>query len=195
MLESHGHRWMNPWNLSESFQGVIRAGTINEASAGLRAALSAESEVRTIRLIIDPTSEEVIPWLDSVRVAAPETRGMMVQRFFARIFAKAGYAVIIGKRLDIFAKSPLRSLFVEVKSSLEGGRFGSTAQMSQLDGYLTASESRGAEIWLATMGINKPMRLQGAFREEMRIANIGLFDIRWVSPKDTLLPHIVSTLG
>ena len=186
---------MNPRNLFESFQGVIRAGTIDEASAGLRVALATGPEVRTVRLFLDPTSEEVMPWLDSVRVSAPETRGMMVQRFFARIFAKAGYAVVIGKKLDIFARSPHRSLFVEVKSSLEGGRFGSMAQMAQLDGYLTASESRGAEIWLGTMGINKPMRLHGAFRAEMRIANIGLFDIRWVSPKDTLVPHLVSTLG
>src|SRR5689334_7708593 len=129
-----------------------------------------------------------MPWLDSVRAAAPETRGMMVQRFFARIFSRAGYEIIVGKTLDIFARSPFRSLFVEVKSSLEGGRFGSTAEMSQLDGYLKASESRGAEIWLGTMGINKPMRLHGAFRAEMRMANIGLFHIRWVSPKDTLLP-------
>jgi hypothetical protein len=186
---------MNSWNLFESFQGAIRAGTINEASAGLREALATGPDVRTIRLSLDPTSEEVIPWLDSVRAAAPETRGMMVQRFFARIFIRAGYAVVVGKKLDIFARGPRRSLFVEVKSSLEGGRFGSTAEMAQLDGYLTASESRGAEIWLGTMGINKPMRLHGAFRAEMRIANIGLFDIRWVSPKDTLLPHIVSTLG
>jgi len=186
---------MNSWNLFESFQGTIRAGTINEASAGLRAALATEPEVRTIRLSLDPTSEEVIPWLDSVRAAAPETRGMMVQRFFARIFAKAGYGVVVGKKLDIFARGPRRSLFVEVKSSLEGGRFGSRSEMRQLDGYLTASENRGAEIWLGTMGINKPMGLHGPLRTEMRLANIGLFDIRWVSPRDTLLPHLVSTLG
>lgn len=186
---------MNPSNLSESFQGVIRAGTIDEAGAGLRATLATASEVRTIRLLLDPTSEEVIPWLDSVKTVAPETRGMMVQRFFARIFTRAGYEVVVGKRLDIFARSRFRSLFVEVKSSLEGGRYGSKAEMTQLDGYLTASESRGAEIWLGTMGINRPMGLHRTLRAEMRMANIGLFDIRWVSPRDTLVPHLVSTLG
>jgi hypothetical protein len=180
------------WNLLESLQGATRALTFDQASAELRAKLAFGPKVRTIRLVLDSTDGEVSPWLESVKVATPETRGLMVQRFFARMLCKAGYEVVLGSKLDIFARGRLRSLFVEVKSSLAGGRFGSRAEITQLDNYLVASERRGAERWLGTMGINKPMRLHDTFRTEMRIRNIGLIDIRWVSPGDTLLPHLES---
>jgi hypothetical protein len=183
---------MNSWNLLGSIREVVRAQTVDEASAGLRAALAIGPKVRTIRLLLDPTGEEVKPWLECVKNAAPEIRGLMVQRFFARVLSRAGYEVVVGKELDIFAKGRFRSLFVEVKSLLAGGKFGSQAEMTQLDGYLIASERRGAERWLGTMGINKPMELHDTFRTEMRMRNIGLIDIRWVSPKETLLPHLQS---
>jgi hypothetical protein len=185
---------MKSWNLLSSFQGVIRAGTVDEAAAGLREALATGPKLRTIRLLIDPTREELTPWLKTVRAAAPEIRGLMVQRFFAWLFSSAGYQVIIGKELDIFARGQLRSLFVEVKSSLAGGRFGSQAEITQLDAYLVASERRGAERWLGIMGIDRPMGLHDAFRLQMRVRNIGLIDIRWVSPIETLLPHLSSVL-
>ena len=149
-------------------------------------------KVRTIRLLFDPTSGEVTPWLESAKAASPEIRGWMVQRFFARILSKAGYDIVVGRELDIFARSRLRSLFIEVKSSLAGGRFGSQADVSQLDGYLIACQRNGAERWLGVMGINKPMDLCDAFRVAIRARNIGLIDIRWVSTKETLLPHLPS---
>ena len=180
---------LNPLNLLE--EGVIRADTLDEAGAGLRAWLT-KPEVRTIRMLLDPSMSEVAPWLEAVRAAAPEVRGLMVQRFFARMLNKAGYEVVIGRELDIFARGRLRSLFVEVKSSLAGGRFGSRAQITQLDGYVIACERRGAERWLGTMGINRPMGLHNGFRTEMRARNIGLIDVRWVSPRETLLPHLHS---
>jgi len=127
-----------------------------------------------------------------VKATTPEIRGWMVQRFFARILAKAGYDVVVGSALDIFARNRLRSLFVEVKSSLAGGKFGSRAEIAQLDGYLTACERNRAERWLGIMGINKPMDLRDAFRTEIHSRNIGLIDIRWVAAKETLLPHIPS---
>jgi hypothetical protein len=136
---------MNSWNLLGSFQKVIITETVDDASAKLRASLATGPKVRTITLLLDPTREEVTPWLDSVKAATPEIRGLMVQRFFARIFIRAGYEVVVGRELDIFARSRLRSLFIEVKSSLAGGRFGSRAEISQLDGYLIASERRRAE--------------------------------------------------
>jgi len=183
---------MNSWNPSDSFQGAIRTQTFDEACAKLRTALMTGPEVRTIRLLLDPRSGEVAPWFESAKAATPEIRGLMVQRFFARMLCKAGYEVVVGSKLDIFAKGRLRSLFIEVKSSLAGGRFGSPAEITQLDGYLIASERKGAERWLGTMGINKPIGLRDAFRAEMRIRNIGLIDIRWVSPRETLLPHLQS---
>jgi hypothetical protein len=183
---------MNSSSLIGSFQRVVRAESIDEAGAGLRAALAIGPEVRAIRLVIDPRNEEVAPWLRSVRAAAPEIRGLMVQSFFARIFSRAGYNVVVGKEWDLFARSRFRSLFVEVKSSLAGGRFGSRAEISQLDGYLIASERRRAERWLGTMGINKPLDLHDTFRNEIRSRNIGHIDIRWISPTDTLLPHLPS---
>jgi len=179
-------------NLLNSSQEVLRALTFDEATAKLRAALMTGPEIRTIRLILDPTRTEVVPWLDAVKAAIPEIRGLMVQRFFARMLCKAGYNVVVGSKLDIFARNRLRSLFMEVKSSLAGGRFGSSAEINQLDGYLIASERRRAERWLGTMGINKPIELRGTFRMQMRMRNIGLVDIRWASPNETLSTHLQS---
>jgi hypothetical protein len=173
-----------------SLRLVIRVETIDEAGAGLRAALATGPKVRTILLLFDPTGDEVTPWLESARAASPEIRGLMVQRFFARMLSKAGYDVIVGRELDIFARNRFRSLFIEVKSSLAGGRFGSQANIRQLDGYLAACQKTRAERWLGTMGINKPMGLRDTFRTAMRTRNIGLIDIRWVSTKETLLPHL-----
>jgi hypothetical protein len=183
---------VNAWNLLDSLQGATEALTFDEASAELRAKLATGPKVRMIGLVLDQTNGEVSPWLASVKVATPEIRGLMVQRFFARMLCKAGYEVIVGSKLDIFARGRLRSLFIEVKSSLAGGRFGSRAEITQLDNYLIASERRGAERWLGTMGINKPVRLRDTFRTELRMRNIGLIDIGWVSPKDTLLSHLES---
>jgi len=183
---------MNLWPLFCSSRIAVRAESIDEAGAGLRAALAIGPKVRTIWLLFDPTSNEVMPWLESAKAASPEIRGLMVQRFFARILTKAGYDIVVGRELDIFARCRLRSLFVEVKSSLAGGRFGSQADISQLDGYLIACQRNGAERWLGTMGIIKPMNLRDAFRAAMRRSNIGLIDIRWVSAKETLLPHLAS---
>jgi len=183
---------MSPWDSSNAIQRVVRAQTIDGAGAGLGAALSNGPKVRTIRLLVDPTNNEFTHWLESVKTTTPEIRGLMVQRFFARILCKAGYHVVVGRELDIFARGRLRSFFVEVKSSLAGGRFGSQADVSQLDGYLTACERKRAERWLGIMGINKPIELHDSFRVKMRVRNIGLIDIRWVSTKETLLPHLPS---
>jgi hypothetical protein len=183
---------MNSLYLVDSSQVVIRAETIDEAGGGLRAALAVGPRVRRITILFDPTRDEIVPWLKSARAASPEVRGLMVQGFFARILRKAGYDIVVGKELDIFARGKLRSLFIEVKSSLAGGRFGSQAAISQLEGYLTACQRNGAEIWLGTMGIIKPMDLYDTFNAAMRARNIGLIDIRWVSKKETLLPHLPS---
>ena len=183
---------MNLWHLLGSSRLVVRAESIDDAGAGLRTALAIGPKVRTIWLLFDPTGAEVKPWLESAKAASPETRGLMVQRFFARILSKAGYDIVVGRELDIFARCQLRSLFIEVKSSLAGGKFGSRADISQLDGYLIACQRNGAERWLGTMGIIKPMNLRDAFRAAMRRSNIGLIDIRWVSAKETLLPHLAS---
>ena len=182
---------MNSWYLSGSFR-LVRAETVDGAGAGLKAALAVGPQVRRIRLLFDPTGQEVTPWLDSAKAATPETRGLMVQRFFARLLCRAGYDVIVGSKLDIFAKGRLRSLFIEVKSSLAGGRFGSQAELAQLDGYLSACEKNRAERWLGIMGINKPIGLRRAFAYEISARNIGLIEIRWVSTKETLLPHLSS---
>jgi hypothetical protein len=183
---------MNLRYLFGSSRIVVSAESIDEAGAGLRAALAIGPKVRTIWLLFDPTSNEVMPWLESAKAASPEIRGLMVQRFFARVLTKAGYNIVVGRELDIFARCRLRSLFIEVKSSLAGGRFGSQADISQLDGYVIACQRNGAERWLGTMGITKPMNLHDTFRAAMRRRNIGLIDIRWVSAKETLLPHLPS---
>jgi hypothetical protein len=186
---------MNSWNLPNFFQEtVVMAGTIDQAGAGLRAALATGPELRTIRIQIDPTNEELAPWLESARAAIPEIRGLMVQSFFARIFYKAGYEVTVEKELDIFAKGRLRSLLVEVKSSLSGRKLGSHEVLLQLDSYLVASERRRAERWLGTMGINRPVELRAPFRIALRARKIGVIDIIWISPRDTLLSHLSSVL-
>lgn len=143
--------------------------------------------VRVIRLLLDPAGQSLAPWLEAARAASPEIRGLMAQAFLARIFGRAGYRVVVGSQIDIFARSRLRSLLVEVKSSLKGGKFGSKAEVAQLEGYLMASQRRGAERWLGTMGINSPMELRGSFRDEMRLGNIGHLDLRW-SCHDALCP-------
>lgn len=183
---------MNSWHLSGSSRIAVRAESIEEAGAGLRAALAIGPKVRTIWLLFDPTSNEIVPWLQSAKAASPEIRGLMVQRFFARILSRAGYDIVVGRELDIFARCRFRSLFIEVKSSLAGGKFGSQADVSQLDSYLIACQRNGAERWLGTMGIKKPMNLHDAFRTAMRARNIGLIDIRWVSTRETLIPHLSS---
>jgi len=185
-------RRLNLWHLFGSSRIVVRAESIDDSGAGLRTALAIGPKVRTIWFLFDPTSAEVTPWLESAKAASPETRGLMVQSFFARILSKAGYDIVVGRELDIFARCRLRSLFIEVKSSLAGGKFGSQADISQLDGYLVACQRNGAERWLGTMGIIKPMNLHDTFRTAMRRRNVGLIDIRWVSAKDTLLPHLPS---
>ena len=168
---------------------MVIASTLQEASSGLRAAFSVGPQIRTVRLLLDPKGEDVGQWLDSARAATPEIRGMMVQAFFARIFRMAGYDVTVGQRLDIFARNRLRSLFAEVKSSLDGNKFGSRVEIAQLERYAVVSESKRAEIWLAVMGLNKPMRLRNAFKSGLRVRKIGLIDARWVSPQDTLIAH------
>ena len=181
---------MNSWHFFGSSKIVVRAESIDEAGVGLNAALAAGPRVRTILLLFDPMCNDIAPWLESAKAASPEVRGMMVQSFFARILSKAGYDIVVGRELDIFAKCRLRSFFVEVKSSLAGGKFGSKADISQLDGYLIACERNGAERWLGTMGITNPIRLRDTFRTAMRRRNIGLIDIRWVSANETLFPHL-----
>lgn len=171
---------------------IVGARTFDDACAGLRRALATGPETRTIRIMIDPTNTEVAPWLAAARAATPEIRGLMVQGFFARMLCRAGYNVVVGSELDIFAKSRIRSLFVEVKSSLAGGRFGSRAGIRQLDGYLTASERRRAERWLGTMGLNKPIELRDVFKAELRTRNIGHIDIWWASPEEMLLSQLHS---
>jgi len=187
---------MESWHIASGLEIRREAlsvwvGTIDQAGEGLRTALAVGPGVRTIRLLLDPASESLGPWLESARAAAPEIRGAMVQGFFAQMLARAGYRVNVGRELDIFARGRLRSLLVEVKSSLKGGRFGSKPEMTQLDGYLIACQRRKAERWLGTMGIAKPMELRGPIRNKMRLENIGHLDLRWISPKDTL-PHFSS---
>lgn len=143
-------------------------------------------------MLLDPKGTEIGSWLSAVRTSTPELRGIMVQGFFARIFRMAGYDVIVGKELDIFARNRQKSMLVEVKSKLNGAGFGSHVEIVQLEGYLVVSERRRAETWLAVMGLNKPVRLRDGFRSELRIRNIGLIDVRWISPEDTLLPHLSS---
>ena len=168
----------------------VSATTMTEAGAGIRDALANGTHARTIRLWLNPNSPELGPWLDAAKVATPEIRGMMVQGFFARACSKAGYEVMVGKELDVSARSPFRTLLIEVKSSLAGGKFGSQAVLSQLDGYSRVSGGRGAEIWLGVMGIKSPIFLSLALRAEIQNRNIGLLEARWISPRDTLLPHL-----
>ena len=152
----------------------------------LGAALAASPEVRTIRLLLDPESESLAPWLESARAATPEARGLMVQGFFAQIFSRAGYRVIVGREVDVIARGRFRSILLEVKSSLKGGKFGSRPEMAQLDGYLIACQRRRAERWFGTMGIERPMEVRGPFRNKIRLESIGHLDLRWVSPKNAL---------
>lgn len=98
----------------------------------------------------------------------------------------------LGRELDVFAKGKLRSVFVEVKSSLDGGIFGSHKGIAQLEGYLTASVSRRAQRWLGTMGINSPIELSARLRAYMRGGNVGLVEVRWVAPENTLPPFLWS---
>jgi hypothetical protein len=185
-----------PWTAAGQSDVTLKATTLPEAAAGLRAVLSTGTEVRTIRILLNPKGEDVRPWLDSARKAIPEIRGMMVQGLFARVFRMAGYDVIVGKTLDLFARNRLRSLFVEVKSSLDGIAFGSLPDIKQLEGYLVVSERNKAETWLAIMGLNRPIRLRDGFRAKMRARNIGLLDVRWISADETLTPHFpINTLG
>jgi len=171
---------------------VVVAGTIEEAGARLGKALAVGPGVSTIRLLLDPTSEQFASWLEAAKAASREVRGQMVQGLFGRLFAKAGYEVELGQELDIFAKGRLRSLLVEVKSSLDGGSFGSQNGITQLEGYLTASERRRAQRWLGTMGINNPIELSPLMRAYMRVGNVGLVEVRWVAPEDTLPPYLSS---
>jgi Holliday junction resolvase len=182
------------WTRLTSAEVEVIARTMQEASAGLRAALSSGPKIRTIRLLLDPTGDDFGQWLDSARRAIPEARGAMVQAFLARIFRLAGYDVVVGTKFDIFAKNRSRSLFAEVKSSLNGNKFGSQNEVEQLDRYLVASERRRAEIWLAIMGLSRPMQLRISFRSELRLRNIGVIDARWVSPDETL-PHHFASVG
>ena len=168
----------------------LRAATIDEAGIGLRKALAEGPQARKIRVWLDPFSPELGPWLESAKAAAPEIRGMMVQGFFARMFTKAGFEVMVGRELDVSARGPFRTLLIEVKSSLAGGKFSSQDLLKQLDGYPRVSEGRGAEIWLGTMGIRRPISLSDVIRTEMHGRNIRLIEARWISPRDTLLPHL-----
>lgn len=172
--------------LASSPKRTIRAATVTEAVAGLRVALATGPQVMIIELCLVPTLPELKHWLAAARAASPETRGMMVQGFFAMLLIRAGYAVIVGRRLDIFARGRLRSLLVEVKSSLAGGRFGSRAMLTQLDGYAIVGERRCAEIWLGTMGINRPIVLHNSFRVGMKSRNIGHINIKWILPDEKL---------
>ena len=92
--------------------------------------------------------------------------------------------------MDIVARNQFRTLLIEVKSSLAGGRFGSRAILTQLDSYSKASKMKGAEIWLGTMGIRRPIMMNDTFRRQIINRRIRSIDIRWISPKETLLPHI-----
>lgn len=184
-----GHLQRATWIRFNSTEVEVVASTMQEAGVGLRAALSSGPRIRTIRLLLNPSGGDLGQWLESARRSIPETRGVMVQAFLARLFMLAGYDVVVGTRFDIFAKNRTRSLFTEVKSSLKGTKFGSRDEIEQLETYFVASERKRAEIWLAIMGLTKPMQLRFHFRTEMRIRNIGLIDTRWVSPEETLLPH------
>jgi len=181
------------WTRLNSTEVEVVACTMQEAGAGLRAALSSGPETRTVRLLLNPSGGDLGQWLCAARDAIPETRGVMAQAFLARIFRLAGYDVVVGTRYDIFAKNRSRSLFAEVKSSLNGPKFGSQNEIEQLERYLAASERKRAEIWLAIMGLGKPMQLRLSFRSEMRTRNIGLIDARWVAPEETL-PHYFASV-
>lgn len=182
---------MEYWQAAQTSQEdreapIAHVRSIDQAGACLGRELALGPKTRVIRLLLDPTSESLAPWLDAARAATPEVRGLMAQAFFARIFSMAGYSVVVGSQIDILARSRLRSLLVEVKSSLAGGKFGSKADVTQLDGYLEVSRRSGAERWLGTMGMNRPMELRASFRDKIRLGNIGHLDLRWVSPEGTL---------
>jgi hypothetical protein len=171
---------------------VVVAATIEEAGARLRTALAVGPEVSTIRLLLDPTSGQFAPWLEAAKAASREVRGQMVQRLFGRLFAKAGYEVELGRELDIFARGRLRSLLVEVKSSLDGGSFGSQKGIAQLEGYLLASGRRRSQRWLGTMGINNPIELSAPLKAYMKAGNVGLVEVRWVAQQNLLPPYLWS---
>jgi Holliday junction resolvase len=187
-----GYLQTTSWTRLAPTEVEVIARTMQEASAGLRAALSSGPKIRTIRLLLDPNGSDLEQWLNSAREAIPEARGVMVQAFLARIFRLAGYDVVVGTKFDIFAKNRSRSLFAEVKSSLNGTKFGSQNEVEQLDRYLIVSERRRAEIWLAIMGLSKPMELRIRFKSELRVRNIGVIDARWVAPDETLPYHFAS---
>jgi Holliday junction resolvase-like predicted endonuclease len=168
----------------------FKAASIDDAGARLGNALALRLEASRIRLWLDSASPELAPWLEAVKGTTPEVRGMMVQAFFARMFSKAGYEILVGRELDIVARNRFRTLLIEVKSSLAGGRFGSRAILTQLDTYSKVRERRGAEIWLGTMGIRRPMAMNEAFLRQIIKRKIRSIDIRWISAKETLLPHI-----
>ncbi|HEY6282557.1 MAG TPA: hypothetical protein VIW22_01375 [Nitrososphaerales archaeon] len=130
--------------------------------------------------------------MEAARAASREIRGQMVQRLFGRLFTQAGYEVELGRELDIFAKGQLRSVFVEVKSSLDGGIIGSHKGIAQLEGYLTVSQRRRAQRWLGIMGINNPITLSARLRAYMKGGNVGLIEVRWVAPENTLSPYLWS---
>lgn len=166
------------------------AASVDDAGARLKDALVFGLPVGRIKLCLDPVSPDLAPWFGAAKCATPEIRGMMVQAFFARVFSKAGYEIHVGRELDIIARNRFRTLLIEVKSTLAGGRFGSRAILTQLDTYSNASEKKGAEIWLGTMGIRRPIVMNEAFRSQIIIRKIRSLDIRWISPKETLLPHL-----
>ena len=130
--------------------------------------------------------------MEAARAASREIRGQMVQRLFGRLFTQAGYEVELGREFDIFARGQRRSVLVEVKSSLDGGIFGSDKGIAQLEGYLTVSRRRRAQRWLAVMGINNPIDLSARLRAYMRGGNVGLVEVRWVAPENTLPPYLWS---
>ena len=103
------------WNLFGSSPIVVEVESINDAGAGLRAALEFGPKVRTICLLFDPTGNDIVPWLESARATSPEIRGLMVQSFFARLLSKAGSDIRVGRELDISARRRFRLLFIEVK--------------------------------------------------------------------------------
>jgi hypothetical protein len=176
-------------------EGTISVGvaaTIREAGARLRRALAVGPEIRTIRLLLNPASEQFAPWLEAARAATREIRGQMVQALFGRLFTEAGYEVELGRELDIFARGNLRSVLVEVKSSLDGRSFGSQKGIGQLEGYLAESRRRRAQRWLGTMGINNPIELSASLRAYMRDGNVGLIEVRWVAPENTLPSYLES---
>ncbi|MDE1852572.1 MAG: RHS repeat protein [Thaumarchaeota archaeon] len=174
----------------EGAEAAVSAAAFEEAGAGLGRSLAVGPEIKTVRLLLNPTSEEFATWLESARAATPEDRGDLVHGFFMKLFREANYNANREGAYDIFARGRLRSLFVEIKSKLEGGWFGSQKDIDQLEGYLVASQRRGASRWLGVMGINNPIELSAPLRAYMNAGNVGLIEVRWVAPGDTLLPYL-----